>query len=101
MRSWKKADTAAGAVFLYFRAHPKTFFTPEHVAAQVRLGQRQLIVRALSIQALRNPGFTSTVSREAAVAVYGGSELTSPGGKLFDEFKRFLEDVVEPAGATP
>ena len=63
-------------------------------------GQRQLIVRALSIQALRNPGFSSA-SREAAVAVYGGSELTSPGGKLFDEFKRLLGDVVEPAGATP
>jgi hypothetical protein len=49
LRSWKKADTAAGAVFLYFRAHPTTFFTTEHVAAQVKLGQRQVrrIVKAL------------------------------------------------------
>lgn len=41
MRSWKKAAAPADAVFLYFRAHPTTFFTPEHVAHQVGVGRRQ------------------------------------------------------------
>ncbi len=41
MRSWKKAAAPADAVFLYFRAHPTTFFTPEHVAHQVGAGRRQ------------------------------------------------------------
>lgn len=60
-------------------------------------GQRQLIVRALAIQGLRNPGF-SNASRTAAVAIYGGDLLTSPGGLMFDEFKRLLEDIVEVVG---
>jgi hypothetical protein len=66
-------------------------------APQLDEGQRQLIVRALALQGLRNPGF-STASRTAAVAIYGGTELASPGGLMFDEFKRLLEDVVEVIG---
>lgn len=38
MRSWKKAGTPAERVFLYFRAHPTTYFTPEHIAAQTGIG---------------------------------------------------------------
>lgn len=40
MRSWKNAAAPVDAVFLYFRAHPTTFFTPEHVAHQVKVGRR-------------------------------------------------------------
>jgi len=41
VRSWKTAAAPADAVFLYFRAHPTTFFTPEHVAHQTHIGRRQ------------------------------------------------------------
>ncbi len=49
MRSWKKAETTGQAVFLYFRAHPETYFAPEHVAAQVMIGltRARKIIRAL------------------------------------------------------
>ena len=49
--------------------------------------QRQLMIRALAIQALVSPGFKSA-SREAAVALYGP--------EMFDEFIRLLEDIVKP-----
>ena len=49
MRSWKTAKTTGQAVFLYFRAHPETYFAPEHVAAQVMIGLNHVrkIIRAL------------------------------------------------------
>ena len=49
--------------------------------------QRQLMIRALAIQALVNPGF-KMASREAAVALYGG--------KMFDDLIRNLDDIVKP-----
>lgn len=36
MRSWKNAETLVQRVFLYFRAHPETYFTVEHVVSQVK-----------------------------------------------------------------
>ena len=54
-------------------------------------GQRQLTIRALAVQALRNPGF-KMASREAAEALHGG--------KMFDEFVRLLDDVVDPVPGT-
>lgn len=50
-------------------------------------GQRQLMIRALAIQALVNPGFKDA-SREAAVALYGP--------EMFDEFIGLLDDIVKP-----
>jgi hypothetical protein len=41
VRSWKTAASAPERVFLYFRAHPDKLMTPEHVAAQVKLGRRK------------------------------------------------------------
>lgn len=41
MRTWRTADNDPERVFLYFRAHPDKFLTPEHVAAQVKLGKRR------------------------------------------------------------
>lgn len=50
-------------------------------------GQRQLMIRALAIQGLVNPGFKDA-SHEAAVALYGA--------EMFDEFIRLLDDIVKP-----
>lgn len=41
MRSWRTADNDPERVFLYFREHPDKFLTPEHVAAQIKLGKRR------------------------------------------------------------
>ena len=49
--------------------------------------QRQLMIRALAVQALVNPGF-KPAGREAAVALYGAP--------MFDEFIRLLDDIVKP-----
>lgn len=40
MRSWRGADHPTERVYLYFRAHPHNFFTPEHVAAQIKIARR-------------------------------------------------------------
>lgn len=49
--------------------------------------QRQLMIRALAVQALIHRGLKDA-SREAAVALYGG--------KMFDDLIRNLEDIVKP-----
>lgn len=49
--------------------------------------QRQLMIRALAVQALVNPGFKAA-SREAAIALYGA--------EMFDELVRLLDDIVKP-----
>jgi predicted ArsR family transcriptional regulator len=41
VRSWRTAENDPERVFLYFRAHPDKFLTPEHVAAQVKIGKRR------------------------------------------------------------
>ena len=41
MRAWKGAARDVDKVFLYFRAHVDKFFTEEHVAAQIKVGQRR------------------------------------------------------------
>lgn len=41
MRKWKKADDPQSRIFLYFQEHPFKFFTPEHVASQVRVSRRK------------------------------------------------------------
>lgn len=40
MRSWRGAGSPEERVYLYFRAHPNNFFTPEHVASQVKMARR-------------------------------------------------------------
>lgn len=41
MRAWKGARNDTEKVFLYFHAHTDTFFTEDHVAAQVKIGRRR------------------------------------------------------------
>ena len=41
MRAWKKGETDAERIYLYFRDHPNTFFTEDHVAAQVSVARRR------------------------------------------------------------
>lgn len=47
--------------------------------------QRQLTIRALAVQGLRNPGFAAA-SREAALELEGGA--------MFDSFTKLLSDLV-------
>ena len=94
MRSWKKADTAAGAVFLYFRAHPKTFFTPEHVAAQVRLGQRQVrrIIKALEgLGKLRAAETVSSAAWGRPKRMFQAVRTTSDSLKQLEVFQDALK----------
>lgn len=53
--------------------------------------QRQLTIRALAVQGLRNPGFAAA-SREAAGKLEGAA--------MFDQLTKLLEDVVAPEPGT-
>ena len=62
MRSWKKARTPEETVYLYFRAHPDIYFSPDHVSSQVGIGKaagRRII---LSLERLGKLARIDTVS---------------------------------------
>ena len=50
--------------------------------------QRQLMIRALAVQALTDPGFAEA-SRQAAIQLHGEP--------MFEEFVILLEDTITPA----
>jgi len=49
--------------------------------------QRQLMIRALAVQALSSPGFFDACERSAAQL---------DGNLIFDEFYRLLKDAIQP-----
>ena len=51
MRAWKKTRDKRERIFLYFQAHPKNFFSSDHIAAQVGVGRKRTRSIVLDLEA--------------------------------------------------